>query len=475
MDTFYWHDYETWGIDPAQDKPSQFAGVRTDEDFNIIGEPLNLLCRPALDTLPSLDACLVTGLAPQRAAEGVSEREFFAQIHAELSTPRTCAVGYNSIRFDDEVTRYGLYRNFYDPYAREWQHGNSRWDIIDMLRLCHAVRPEGIEWPRGEDGTPSFRLEKLTAANGLAHESAHDALSDVYATIALARQVKQVQPKLYAHVLSLRAKKAVAETLRVGSGQTVLHISSKIPAHLGCGTLLLPVVQHPVNKNEIICVDLRHAPDILFERDAEALAGLLYTPREQRGEDYQAVPVKSVHLNRCPIVLTPRLVDDAVAQRLQLDMEACKRHRQALLAQSGLADTLQQLVSVKQYEGGERDVEQRLYEGFLSNSDKQLCAEIVAASPETLARSVYTFSDERLGELLFRYRARNFPDSLNAEEQQQWLEHCCAKLLGSGERSMDACEDYARQRQQMQNSPKDAGLIEQYLAYLADKRQQLAV
>ena len=473
MDTFYWHDYETWGIDPALDKPSQFAGVRTDFDFNIVGEPLNILCQPALDTMPSLDACLVTGLTPQQAAQGVTEREFFARIHAELAVSGTCAVGYNSIRFDDEVTRYGLYRNFYDPYAREWQHGNSRWDIIDMLRLCHVVRPGGIEWPRDERGVVSFRLEKLSACNDLEHASAHDALSDVYATIALARLVRDVQPKLYAHVLALRSKKAVADALRLGSGQPVLHISSKIPAQLGCGTLLLPLAQHPVNKNEVICVDLRYDPELLFEQSVETLAEALYTPGEQRGEDYQPVPVKSVHLNRCPIVLTPKLLDDGVAERLQLDVAQCEQQRQTVLAQQGLDKKLEQLVTSTRFDDEGRDVEQQLYAGFLSNSDKQLCNEIVAANGEQLARSVYAFEDARLPELLFRYRARNFPDSLGSDEQQQWLEYCAAKLLGDGERQLDACEQYALQRQAQDNNAGDAELIAQYLAYLHEKRALL--
>ena len=168
MDTFYWHDYETWGVNPANDRPSQFAGVRTDMNFNIIGSPLNILCRPNLDVIPHAEACVVTGMTPQQVEQqGVSEREFFAAIHRELAQPNTCGVGYNSIRFDDEVTRYGLFRNFYDPYAREWENNNSRWDIIDMVRLCYALRPEGIHWPCRDDGAVSFRLEDLTVANGL--------------------------------------------------------------------------------------------------------------------------------------------------------------------------------------------------------------------------------------------------------------------------------------------------------------------
>lgn len=104
--TLYWHDYETSGTDPRRDRPMQFAGLRTDEDLNVVGEPLSLYCRLADDVLPQPDACLVTGLTPARVnREGVAEAEFIGRIVAELGRPGTCGVGYNSLRFDDEVTR----------------------------------------------------------------------------------------------------------------------------------------------------------------------------------------------------------------------------------------------------------------------------------------------------------------------------------------------------------------------------------
>ena len=114
--TLYWHDYETTGATPARDRPSQFAGVRTDEALNVIGEPLVIYCQPPRDILPHPVASLVTGITPQLAeSEGLPEREFISRIHAELAQPGTCGVGYNSIRFDDEVTSYTCYSKFIDP------------------------------------------------------------------------------------------------------------------------------------------------------------------------------------------------------------------------------------------------------------------------------------------------------------------------------------------------------------------------
>ncbi|MCI5224988.1 MAG: exodeoxyribonuclease I, partial [Candidatus Electrothrix sp. AR4] len=212
--TLLWHDYETWGVDPRRDRPAQFAAVRTNSELEVVGEPMMFYCRPADDFLPHPEAAMITGIAPQEAAaKGHNEAEFFRRINKEFSEPGTCGVGYNSIRFDDEITRFGFYRNFIDPYAREWQNGNSRWDIIDLVRLAYALRPEDINWPAKEGGGVSFKLESLTSANGIAHEGAHDALSDVRATIELARLIKNMKPRLYEYFFNLRSKHEAARML----------------------------------------------------------------------------------------------------------------------------------------------------------------------------------------------------------------------------------------------------------------------
>ncbi len=125
--TFFWHDYETFGRDPRRDWPAQFAGLRTDAELNPVGAPVTIYCRPPTDRLPDPQACLLTGITPQRcAAEGLAEHEFAAQVLAALGAPGTVGVGYNTIRFDDEFTRFLFWRNLIDPYAREWRDGCGR-------------------------------------------------------------------------------------------------------------------------------------------------------------------------------------------------------------------------------------------------------------------------------------------------------------------------------------------------------------
>ena len=427
--TLYWHDYETWGEVPSQDKPSQFAGVRTDENLNVVGEPLMIYCKPSPDSLPKPDACLITGLIPQIAlAKGLPEYQFAARIHAELSSPGTCGAGYNSIRFDDEVTRYMLYRNFYDPYEREWRNGNSRWDIIDVVRMTRALRPDGIEWPNYDDGRPCFKLEMLTSANGLKHEAAHDALSDVYATIAMAKLIKTRHPKLFDYAYKLRDKRFVNSLIDIAGRKPVLHISSRFASENGNATLMLPLAIHPTNKNAVIAFNLASNPSDLLSLSADELRERLFTRTEDLPKGVERVALKEIHLNKSPIVLPPTMLDEQTADRLQIDRSLMEQHWQQLCSLSiREQETLQEKLYELYSEIGfieKTDPEQMLYNGFFDDYDKKLMAQVRRANPKEFATKQFAFHDSRLDELLFRYRARNFVDSLSTSEAQNWKEFC---------------------------------------------------
>lgn len=427
--SIFWYDFETTGINPRCDRPLQVAGIRTDESLNEIGEPLNLYCRPSDDILPHPAACLVTGIEPQRLqALGLDEGEFITRLHAEMSLPGTCGAGYNSLRFDDEVTRYSLYRNFFDPYAREWQGGNSRWDLIDLLRTAYALRPEGIEWPE-EDGRVSLKLERLTQANGIDHGQAHDALFDVRATIALARLVRERQPRLYEFLYQLRSKQRVLDQVRLL--QPVLHVSGRFSAARHYLAPVLPLGWHPRNRNALIVCDLQSDPSSLLQLDAETLRARLYTRHDELVDGELPVPLKLVHINRCPVLAPLNVLREQDKQRLQLDWSVCQQHVDQLTqAQAIWKDKLPEIYREEAFVGSE-DPEQQLYDGFIGDRDKRLCEQVRHATPQVLADQAWPFDDTRLPELLFRYRARNFPDSLSAAEQQRWFEFCRQRLTSS--------------------------------------------
>lgn len=469
--TFFWHDYETWGIHPAQDRPAQFAGVRTDAQLNVIGKPVLLYCSPTPDYLPSVEACLVTGITPQEALEkGMSEAAFIARIHAEMAQPNTCTVGYNSIRFDDEFTRNILFRNFYDPYAREWQNGNSRWDLIDVARLCYALRPEGVQWPVREDGAVSFKLEELTAANDIEHEGAHDALSDVYATIEFARLLRKAQPKLFEYALGLRHKNTVQKLLDVHKQVPVVHVSGRVHASRHCAGFVMPLLSHPSNKNSVIVFDLYQDPSELLRLSAEEIRTLMFTRTEDLPEGVERPAVREVRVNRSPMVAPASVVDEHTAERLGWDLALFRERWRMLRNDPHLRGKLLEVFSQSPFaEGGDEnlDPELSLYSGpFFSPQDQQLRRQVTQTDGPSLATLQLPFEDDRLPELLWRYRCRNFPQTLSAQEKEDWYAFCRAQLTHPEGRNISGLRRELAQRSLAANSAEERHLYSELIDYI---------
>jgi exodeoxyribonuclease-1 len=429
--TFFWHDYETFGRVPRRDRPAQFAGLRTDAELNEIGEPVMLYCQPAPDSLPDPEACLLTGILPQTCLErGVPEHAFAAAVEAALAQPGTVGVGYNSIRFDDEVTRFLFWRNLIDPYGREWQNDCGRWDLLDVVRCAYALRPGGINWPKHDDGRPSFKLEHLTVANGVSHEAAHDARSDVRATVALARKLREAQPRLWDFCLKLRRKEAV--WAEIGVGRPFLHISGMYGPERGCIALVWPLAPHPTNKNELIVWDCAADPSELFDLKPAAIRERMFSKAEALPEGVTRLPIKTIHVNKSPIVISNlKTLDPAMAERWGLDLALGQQHAEQLAQRGRLLDGLWSEVFQRE-PLPPQDVDEDLYGGFIGNEDRRALQRVRAMSPQQLAERAaqgkLAFQDGRLDELVFRWRARNFADTLSPPEQQRWQEHRVARL-----------------------------------------------
>ena len=386
-----------------------------------------IYCQPPKDILPSPQACLVTGITPQLAMDkGLPEPKFIGAIYKELATPGTCGVGYNSIRFDDEVTRHTLYRNFYDPYQREWKNGNSRWDILDMLRLTRALRPEGIEWADHESGRPSFKLEHLTLANGIAHEDAHDALSDVTATIAMAKLVKDKQPRLFNYVVNHRSKQIVSEMLNLNQRKPFFHISGTFSSKSMYGAIMMPLARHPANANSIICIDLSSDPESLINMTSDEIRKLLFKPDRLLEDHNQRIRLTEVHANKAPVVTTYKLIDSKAADRLQIDVEYCEDNWNRL-NQYDFDAKLKAVYSGQKF-SEKTEAEHRLYEGFIPNSDRPVLDEVRRATLVEFQQQGFHFSDDRYNELLLNYRARYFYESLSIDERAIWMESCRWRL-----------------------------------------------
>ncbi|MFK7606390.1 MULTISPECIES: exodeoxyribonuclease I [unclassified Pseudomonas] len=465
MTSIFWYDYETTGINPRCDRAVQVAGIRTDADLNEIDQPLNLYCQPADDILPHPMACLITGITPGRLEDrGLGEAEFMTRTHAQLAQPGTCGAGYNSLRFDDEVTRYSLYRNFFDPYAREWQGGNTRWDLIDVVRAAYALRPEGIVWPE-EEGRVTLKLERLTAANGIDHGQAHDALSDVRATIALARLIRDKQPKLYEWLFKLRTKQRVLDQVRLL--QPMVHISGRFSAARHYLGVVLPLAWHPKNRNALIVCDLHFDPQPLLDMDAGALRQLLYTRREDLPAGQLPIGLKLIHVNRCPVVAPMNVLRAQDQARLQLDMpEYQERAARLIEAAQVWQDKLTAIYASEDFTPSE-DPEQQLYDGFLGERDRQLCERVRLSDPEQLGKEAWPFDDARLPELLFRYRARNFPHTLSVQEQQRWQLFCQQRLSDPAKGAPLTLEGFMMAAQELSRSatPAQLKLLDEWQRY----------
>ncbi len=423
-ESFLWHDYETFGSDARRDRPAEFACWRTDARFEPIAEPIQFRCQPTLDYLPDPQACAITGIGPESALrDGLPEPEFAGRVLEQMIEAQTCTVGYNSMRFDDEVTRHLFWRNFIDPYEREWARGNSRFDLIDLTRAYYALRPGGIDWPMREDGHPSFRLTDLTRANALPHRHAHAALSDVEATLALARLLRAAQPRLIDYALNLRRKARALELLDWQQRTPVVHVSQRFPAERGCLAIVVPLALHPGQAGKVIVADSFVDPTPLLTWTPERLAETLFLPASDPA--HVALGLKLVHANRAPFLAPLSVLGGVDLSRIRLDRGVCDAHVEQLRSAVDLESRVQQVYRLlERASKPPQDVDVALYDGFVADGDRALMQRFRRSAPADLAKIAAQFRDARLAVLAFRHRARHQADTLDATERRLWIEHC---------------------------------------------------
>jgi len=435
--SFFFYDLETSGFNPRSQRIMQFAGQRTDPSLNLVGEPVNFLIKLSDDILPDADAVLITGITPQMTiADGLTEAEFLREFETTVATPGTVFLGFNTIRFDDEFMRNLHYRNFYDPYEWQWQDDRSKWDLLDVVRMTRALRPGGIQWPFDIHGKPTNRLELLTGLNKLDHAHAHDALSDVIATIEVARLIRNKQIKLFEYLFSMRDKKKIAAL--VETGDPFVYTSGQYPGEYEKTTVAVQVCPHPDRSGTAFVYDLRHDPAQYKDMTAEQLAEEW---RWKKDSDEPRLPVKKLQYNHCPAIAPLSVLDDTSQQRLKIDMKVIKKHLAALQSMKDLAARLcaaDELLESKRQTSlvaTDKDVDEQLYDGFFDNGDKQAMRVVRAAQPQELGDLGLHFKDPRLEALLPLYKARNYPKLLTSEEREVWEQHRMRKLMGGGAHS----------------------------------------
>lgn len=440
--TFYWHDYETFGLRRHTDRPAQFAGLRTDTDFNTVGEPDLWYCKPSPDYLPQAQACMITGITPQTAhAHGIAEADFARRIHERFNTPGTLVVGYNNLRFDDEVSRALFWRNLLDMYSHQFRNHCSRWDLYPFVLAVWALRDEGIQWPLKTPGDTSanplvtFRLEKLTAANGIVHTHAHDALSDVEATMLFAKFISQKQPRLWQWALANRSKESVAKALT--SGEPCVWVDPGAGQRAGFLRLAFTVAPHPTQRNDVIVWDCRYDPSELETLPAEEIWRRAFAPASLRQEGETRLPLCRLKLNQSPFVCADlRVLNARVCSRFGIDVgQVLENARKLARIQPLIQGTVAEAMKDPR---GERpaadDLDAALYEGFMGDVDRDIARAIAKLSPQELAEQVRDgrigFDDPRFAELLFRMRAHSWPETLDADESARFRQHARDMVSG---------------------------------------------
>ena len=399
----------------------QFAGIRTDMELKQIGESYNILVKLNDDVLPSPEALMVTGITPQQTInDGISEAEFSKILATEIFAPETTVVGFNNIRFDDEFIRHLFWRNFYDPYEWSWKDGRSRWDLLDVVRMTRALRPEGIEWPVDDKGAATNRLELITKANGLNHIKAHDALSDVEALIAVTKLIKDKQPQLYEYLLKMRDKNEIKKLVNLDYKQPFVYVSGRFEAEFNKATIAFPLT---TGKNgNVVIYDLRYDPTSFVKLNQKELAKKFYATWEERQEeDFEKIPVKEIQYNRAPAVAPLGVLSQGDGwKKISLNEDTITNHKKILLSHPEFAENIRSIFENREEFKKSINPEAQLYDSFVSDIDKVRVEAVRNANERQLADFHPNFVDERLPELLLHYKARNFPNSLAEDEAAAW-------------------------------------------------------
>ena len=434
MKTFFFYDLETSGFSPQNDRIMQFAGQRTDENLNRIGEPINILVRLNDDVLPSPSALMVTKISPQKTVEeGYTEAEFSKMLVEEYFTPDTVIVGYNNVRFDDVHIQHLLWRNFYPPYDWQWKDGRSRWDLLDVVRMIRALRPEGINWPFiiNEETGEKFaanKLELLTKENGILHENAHDAMSDVDGLIDVARLLKEKQPQIFDYLFKIRSKNEVQKLVNLENPKPFVYTSGRFKVEFEKTTVAFPIA--PAKNQNVIVWDLRFSPEKFIDWSEDQILENITVDFETRSsDDFEPIAAKILQYNKCPAVAPMGVLTEENQQRLKIDLAEIQKNLDILRKNPHFAENLRSAFErrsevFQDKSSAEKPApEARLFEGFVSRSDDIKIEAVRNSTDRELADFHPDFTDERLTDLLLHYKARSFPKSLSSQEKELWEEY----------------------------------------------------
>ena len=436
-----WYDYETSGRDAAVDRPVQLGWQVTDPGMEPVADAESLLVRLPDDVLPSPGAMLVHQILPDvHQRDGISEAELAKHLE-QLIAPRTLVAGYNSRGFDDKFTQHIFYRCLRDPYAWQYADGRGRFDLYPVVLTYFVLAPESIRWPEDHDGRPRFKLDRIGPLNQLDQglKRAHDASSDAAVTARLARQLALHDPDLFATCLKRIDKHFVTDQIRAdGRSEGFLEVTSFAGWDQGFVRDLWIPFRLSERSNDYVAFDLNYDPQQVMTN----LIGLVERYSIDRSElrkQVRAMGIHTIRINAQPMLFRRATLEPHIKSRLEAFGRDEVRQNQHLdvwqhIQESPAFKQLYQLavqVLVETEQALPDDVDFGLYAGkFLSTHDKDLLASLPLMDPEALSQWTQSFDDPRYDTLLFRYRARNFPQSLTQSEWKLWQKTRREKLMG---------------------------------------------
>ncbi len=324
--SFVFFDTETTGLQKGFDQIVHFAAIRTDNDLNET-DRFEARCRLMPHVVPHPSALTTNGLSISRLTDPQlpTHYEMMRSVRAKLLewTP-SIVVGFNSIRFDEEMVRHALFQTLHDPYLTS-RNNNCRGDVLGLVMAAVADTPDCLVVPTGPEGRPTFRLEALAAANRLDHSMAHNALGDVGVTLELARLVRDGAPDVWQRFVRFSNKASVSQFVAAEDGFLLTEFYGNEP-YPAVVVLIGADPEQPANGR--LCLRLDADLDVLLALPDDALRAAL---SEKGG------PVRRLRTNAGP-VLTPlydvsdslldgRSIDDleALARRIKEDVDLCAR------------------------------------------------------------------------------------------------------------------------------------------------------
>lgn len=459
--TFLFMDYETFNRNPKGGRASQFASLRTDYFLNIDADSAqNIFCEQTIDNIPSPQAALITKITPQKIIKiktgaiqlSTSSYSFIPQVYneywftyhinKEMSKNHTCTLGYNSYKFDDEFTRNLLYRNLFDPYEREWKNYNSRFDVYYLVIATFVLKPHLLNFPNAIDKTskeplfhsktglplPSFRLEELSVANGIHHINAHDAFSDVEATIGIMKKIKDGDETFFSEMFSFRKKSNVDIWLSNNKKQPFIHISQ----YYGKENYSLGVLFQIMTFNqEVLCLNIALDVTPLILLEGEDLKNHLF-PNKDNGISSPKNIVKFRH-NQCPILANIKEYWH-IFENLQIDTSTFRKNLDLIKNNIELLKIKLHPLYFKEFAPADPNTDSDLgiYNGFFSPDEVKQAKEVhIQIKENKFASFDYSEYSPRLKEMIFKIKARNFPFTLSPDEQNKWLLYSRNRVLDS--------------------------------------------